>query len=241
MVLWQRLLVGSGIALSLLMGLVGFAHTQPGRPLRPMLVALQQVTGGKSRGACPLGYDRSHSPAEVEAARRRLVAELKGTAPSPQRPALVFSLGQTIRSEVEAWARDHGVPCHGRQGPQRLVCAAVPGEALPVAIRALGVEEVYFQFDPAQRLVSVGTIRASEEASAAVEAQEAIVAELRRQLGDPSSHQGEASATYLQGGLLRQARTEFRFSDYYATSSVTTMGTGRYVVSERYELLADGS
>ena len=144
------------------------------------------------------------------------------------------------RPEVESWARRHGVACHGRQGPQRLVCAAVPGEALTPAPGALGVQEVYFQFDPAQRLVSVGTVRSSDDAGAAAGVQGAIVEDLSRRLGAPSSSRGEASASYLQGGLLRQARTEFRFSDYYATSSVTTMGSGRYVVSERYELLSDG-
>jgi hypothetical protein len=239
-VLWKRLLVGSVVASGLFVGLVGFAHTKPGRPLKPMLVAIQKATGGKGGGACPLGYDQGGSPAEAEAARQRSVAEFRGIAPSPARPALAFLLGQTGRSEVESWAQRHGVACHGRQGPQRLVCAAVPGEALTPAPGALGLQEVYFQFDPAQRLVSVGTVRSSNDAGAAAGVQGAIVEELSRQLGTPSSSRGEASASYLQGGLLRQARTEFRFLDYYATSSVTTVGSGRYVVSERYELLSDG-
>lgn len=242
--LWKRLLAGSVIASGLFVGLVGFAHTKPGRPLRPMLVVLNKAMGAQPQakgGACPLGYDQGGTPADMEAARQRSVAQFKGATPSPTRPALAFTLKKTSRQEIEGWAKEHGVSCNAKQGPLRLTCAAVPASALPATLGALGADEIYFQFDPSGLLVSVGTVRSSQDPQLAADAQDAIVRELTRQLGAPSSSRGEPGVAYLQGGLLRQARAEFRFSDYYATSSATSVGRGRFVISERYELLADGS
>jgi hypothetical protein len=242
-VLWKRLLAGTVIASGLFVGLIGFAHTKPGRPLRPMLVVLNKVMGATPEakgGACPLGYDQGGSPAEVEAARKRSVAQFKGAAPSSVRPAFGFSLGVTPRKDVESWAAEHRVSCT-KQGPMRLVCAQVPSTALPAGFQGVDIDEVYLQFDPQEHLVSVGTVRSSHDAEVVLRTHMGLTAELQKKLGEPSTTSGKPDLEYLRGGLLRQVRSEFRFSDYYATSSVTAMGQGRFVISERYELLADGS
>jgi len=240
MVNWKRLLAGTAFATVLFVGLVGFAHTKPGRPLRPLLVAMNKVTTrgeAKTGGACPLGYDKNASPAEAEAARKRSVAQFKGTSAAPAHPALAFSLGATTRAEVESWAATNGVSCATNQGPTRIVCSKVPARALPAAFAGLDLDEVYLQFDPDKRLVSVGTVRSTHDADAAVRADGSIAAELTRQVGAPTATSGERTLPYLTAGPLRQARTEFKFSDYYATTSVTSMGQGRLVISERYELM----
>lgn len=242
--LWKRLLAGSVIASGLFVGLIGFAHTKPGRPLRPMLVALNKLSGASPQtkgGACPLGYDQGGSLADIEAARQRSVAQFRGTSPSQARPAFAFSLGTTTRKEVETWASEHGVSCSSKQGPVRLTCASVPGAALPPAFSGMALDEMYLQFNPEDRLVSVGTVRSSHDAEGIVKTDDAILQELTKQLGAPSSTSGKHEASYLAGAPLRQARSEYRFSDYYATSSVTSVGQGRFVLSERYELLTSGS
>lgn len=243
MVPWKRMIVGALVGSGLLVGLIGFAHTKPGRPLRPLLVALQGVTSGPSRqgSACPLGYDKGASPSDAEAARQRSVAQFKGASAAPARPALAFSLGVTTRGQVEAWAKGQGVDCQARQGPSRVTCVRVPAGATTGAPGGLDADEIFLQFDPSDRLVSVGTVRSTHDAERAVEADAAIAGELTRQVGAPTSMTGERSASFLRAGLLRQVRTEFRFSNYYATTSVTHMGQDRLVLSERYELLADGS
>lgn len=241
---WKRLLAGTIAATGLFVGLIGFAHTEPGRPLRPALVVLNKAMGAKPQakgGACPLGYDQNGSPADVEAARQRSVAQFKGAAPSQRRPALGFSLGETTRQQVDAWITEHHLTCGARQGPTRVTCTGVPDSALPEGYRGLAIDELYLQYNPQDRLVSVGTVRSAQTPEPVSRAHGAVVAELTRQLGGPSSTAGQPETTYLAGGALRQARAEFRFSDYYATSSATNVGRGRFVVSERYEQLTDGS
>jgi hypothetical protein len=52
-----------------------------------------------------------------------------------------------------------------------------------------------------------------------------------------TSRAGETTPEYLASGALRQARAEFRFSDYHASVSATNMGQDRYVISEVRELI----
>jgi hypothetical protein len=242
MVTWKRVLVGLAAGSGLLVGLIGFAHTAPGRPLKPLLFAANKAMGAqpdkKAGGACPLGYSKDTPPQEIETRRQQSVAEYKGASPAQARPALAFSLGKTTRTEVESWASSGKITCTSSQGPLRLTCAHVPGSALTAGFGGLDADEIYLQFNPSQQLVSVGTVRSTHDAEAAIRADSTIADELSRQLGAPTIVRGERSQAYLTGGLLRQVRTEFRFSDYFATTSLTSVGQGRLVISERYELLA---
>ena len=243
MVTWKRVLVGLAVGSGLLVGLIGFAHTAPGRPLKPLLFAANKAVGGgpdgKTGGACPLGYTKGSSPAEIEAHRQQRVAEFKGAAPAQARPAFAFSLGATTRGEVEQWVTAQKLSCAATHGSTaQLTCSHVPGAALAAGFGGLDADEIYLQFNPNNQLVSVGTVRSTHDAEAAIRADSSIAGELSRQLGAPTIVRGERSQTYLTGGLLRQVRTEFRFSDYFATTSLTSMGQGRLVISERYELIA---
>jgi hypothetical protein len=241
MVTWKRVLVGLMAGSGLIVGLIGFAHTAPGRPLKPLLFAANKAVGakgdGKTGGACPLGYTKDSSPQEIEARRQKMVAEYKGAAPAQARPALGFSLGTSTRAEVDQWAATQKVTCTAPHGSAQLTCSHVPASAM-AGFGGLDADEIYLQFNPDNHLVSVGTVRSTRDPEAAIRSDSAIADELSRQLGAPTIVRGERSQAFLTGGLLRQVRTEFRFSDYFATTSLTSVGQGRLVISERYELLA---
>ncbi len=258
-VTWKHLLGGTAVTLVALTGLIGFAHTPRGRALRPLLFAVNRVAPGANRaavaavaavapatpgatdGSCPLGYDKGMSLADVEAQRMRQVASNRGSAPAPAKPALGFSLGTSVRADVQRWASDHHVTCTTPRGPVQIVCTKVAPEALPASFAGLPIAEVFFQFDPADRLVAVGTARSTMDAALAVRISEAVDRELAGQLGTTGKVLGERDAAFLQGATLRHIRTEYRFVDYYASTSVMNMGGGRLSLSERFELLTTGS
>lgn len=228
---------GIGIAAALagtFIAVVGLAHTPQGRPLLRALG--RSAPAAASAAGCPLGYDGKGSVEQQEAQRQRTVAQFRGETAAPSRPALGFTLGATTRDEVSAWVTARGVRCR-EQGPARLTCEDVGAAQLPGPSGQLALREMYLSFDPAGRLVSLGTVRSAPDAAAAAHDQVSLVADLRQRLGDAGHESGEATGAFLQQGLLRQARAEFRFRDYYATSSATTMASDRFVVSERYELL----
>ena len=250
-VTWKHLLGGSAATLLSLTALVGFAHTKPGQSLRPLLFAINQVAPGADRkmaaavgsseGACPLGYDQSLSRSDLELQRQQQVAGFRGATPASSRPALGFTLGQSQRADVQAWAAQGGVSCSSPRGPAQIVCVNIASERLPEPFRGVAIAEAFFQFDQADRLVAVGTMRSTQDAELAVRVETAIDQDLARQLGSAGSTRGERQADKLLGGLLNQLRTEYRFSDYFAATSVTHMGQGRMFLSDRFELLSSGS
>ena len=65
--------------------------------------------------------------------------------------------------------------------------------------------------------------------------------DMARQLGSAGQTRGERQGEYLRAGVLRQLRTEYRFSDYFAATSATSMGSGQFALTDRFELVASGS
>src|SRR5262245_24286239 len=88
-----------------ILGLLGFAHTSPGRPL---LGLLGRLTG--SGGGCPAGLARA-TPAQLEQGRGEAMKPLRGSDKAPSRAALSFTLTETTKAAVKVWASGANVQC----------------------------------------------------------------------------------------------------------------------------------
>lgn len=224
--------------------LMGVAHTKPGRPLLTLMFGSHGATpAGAAAGGCPLGFDQAaRDPAAKEAGRRRQVEALRGEGKAAARPALGFELDRATRADVEAWAAREGVTCVKPKAPMfgaDLDCSNVAAERLPAASNGLGASSVWFQFDQADRLVMVRATHRAPDAQSAAKAIGDDVERLGREAGAPARRRGETSAEYLEAGLLRQARVEFAFHDYFAAATATKLRADEYVLTEEYRSLAD--
>lgn len=222
--------VGLGLPLAFV-GVVGFAHTKHGRFLLPYLPGM---------GACPLGYDQALSGEKLDAARATALRPLKGEEKAHARPALGFSLDETSRADVAAWAAEHGVTCAPDEGSalpteHSTRCRDVPQGALPGATGDVG--ELFLQFDSHDRLVALRASRVGVTAEDAVSGYSSRAAELTRAVGAPSAQVGEREASYL-GQPLRQLSATYAFSNYLATVRATNVGA-RINYDESYQSIAD--
>jgi hypothetical protein len=225
-VLVRALATGAGVA-GLLVGVVGFAHTTSGRPLLRAFTNL-------AHGGCPFGYDKPASPAERERARLNFAVTHHGIERAASRPALGFQLDQTTRGDVLAAMAKHGVACTAAKGLSDMTCDGVPSDALgsaPGSKRTL-----WLTFGERSQLLSVIAISRDSAADAISSAYEATARELDQQAGPATTTHGDASPAVLSSGALRQASAEFRFSNYYALTRVTNLGTG-FVLTEEYRSL----
>ena len=202
---------------------IGFAHTERGRPL------LRYIPG---MGACPLdastltAQDRSRVRGEV------LAPYAEGHAASSRR-ALAFELGRTTADDVSAWATSHGITC----GPARklgLRCTAVPARSLD---EVAAFDEVAFEFDADGRLVTVTGSASLADATLAADYVAARDLALRDHLGAPATSHGDARAEAVRGALSQISR-EFRRSDVRAQVIATNSGRGRFTIREFHQLIA---
>lgn len=215
-------------------GVMGFAHTKPGRPL----LAWMGVHGAKKVASCPLGFDVAQTPEQKEGARRSFASTHHGAERASERPALGFLLDKTTKGDVSAWAIANGVRCvRPKSGPD-LDCADVPSAVLPEAFRGAEVRSVWLNFGAEDRLISIIAVRRTREAGVLSATFSTVTAEIAREAGPASSTQGDASAEVLASGALRQASAEYRFRNYYALARATNMGDG-FVLTEEYRSLPD--
>ena len=221
-------LAGGGV---LFVALMGFAHTRAGRPL---LAAMGRVMHG---GACPLGYDRAASPAQREAARTRFAATHRGEAPAASRPALGFALDETLRADVAAFMAARGITCRASTGLADLVCNEVPAEALPAQQERAVPRNLWFTFGQQQRLLSVVALSRAASAEPISAGFERVARGVAHDAGQLAAITGDATASALSSGVLRQATAELRFSDYYASARATNMGDG-FLLTEEYRSLS---
>jgi hypothetical protein len=234
--------MGLGLTVALI-GLMGFAHTKPGRPLLALMFG---PPGGKQagQGACPLGFDKAAKadPAQREEARQHRAVARRGQGKAAARPALGFELDKTTRADIEAWASSRGITCAKPAAPifdSDLDCSKIKPGSLPRDASALGAESVWFQFDQAGRLMSLRAVRYGADAPAAATSLASSIETLSREAGAATKRTGEPSAEFLSAGLLRQTRTEFAFEDYFASATATTMRADKYMVVEEYRSLLD--
>lgn len=202
----------------------GIAHTPIGRPLLGLLARA---------GGCPvpMGDLVKATPEERDAHREKQLAAVRGESPARARFAEGFVLDETTRGEARAKLEASGATCQpGLSGS--LTCVAVPGAAL-LANGDTSADDVTFAFNAADKLVGVDVTRFTQDADEAAKAYESLTRRLTESAGPSATTTGQGTAAYLAGGALRQARTDFRFSDYVAHVSATNMGP-RFALRESY-------
>jgi len=187
-------------------------------------MAMRLLRGGG--GGCPFGADRATStPAQREAHRRAAVARLRGDVAVTVRPAGDFALGSTTRREVLSWAGQHGNKCQPGRDKLGLQCEIGGG----------GRGSLYLDFDAGDVLVGAMWMTYSREAEEASQRLAAARAALQGPIGAPTRDSGDPTAAYLSAGPLRQARSEYRRSNYFAALSATNLGPSGYLVSQVYQ------
>ncbi len=212
---------------------VGFAHTRAGRPL---LVAMGRAFRGGG-AACPLGYDKTATPAEHEQANARFATLHRGAATASARPALGFVLGETSRGEIVSRMAARGIACE-RSRAADLVCKEVPSAALGGVSGGGPSRELWFTFGTRDELLWLVALARAPNAgviSAAFNEATQVVAD---RAGPATRTSGAADAATLASGVLRQASAEFRFTNYYAEARATNIGSG-YLLTEEYRSLVD--
>jgi len=215
--------IGSGAALVLATGLIGFAHTKAGRPLLALL------------GGCPVSLDNA-DPAAVERYRIEQLRTHAGTQPATAHPALGFELGRTTRTDVERWAADRGAECEDKRNGSVLSCRSVIGERTASGC-APHVSDLHLQFDAEGRLVAVDLFRSTPDAETAIAHLEHQSRDLDGRVGPASQKSGELDADYLSAAPFRRAAREYRYSDYLAKLSVMHYPGGGMRVREQYQWL----
>ncbi len=173
---------------------------------------------------CPWG-GRTASAAELQAQRVTAAARLRGSTPARARPAHGFSLDETGKADVTAWAARTGARCSE--------------ELSGVALRCLETgQDTFFRFDPAGTLVGVDIMHDGTSAAAAAAVLVSVKATITAAVGeDPHQTRGESTASWLEGGYLAQTAAEFRFADYAADVSATNFGERGVIVREQYRSL----
>lgn len=208
----RRLLIWAGSSTVAFVGFVGFAHTDSGRSLLSVLPGM----------GCPL--DRGPLSAEqLDHSRHKSLAAYRGEESASQRTVLVFELGRSTRTEVQAWATDTSAQCEARSD-SRLRCES--GDA----VRS-------FTFDRHDHVVALDVSRELHELSEAVEYGRQRQAEIAEVHGRPTTSSGELSTAMLSSGPLAHAKSEYRYSDLRGTLTATNMGHGRFVVRETWQAI----
>lgn len=227
-VVGSRWLHGSLAAAAIFTGLVGFAHTEAGRPLLNVL-----------RGApgCPVDF-AALTPERVEDQRVEAVRERAGQNAAASRRVFGFELGRTTRAEVQSVLESHGVSCTASRENSLLRCTeAVQALSLSDAPK---IDDLHLQFDENARLVAVDLFREGTSSCAAVAFVRAKRNELEGSLGPVTHSHGELSEDFLDGASLRRAADEYRYLDVVAQVSAMRFGKRGVRVREQYQWVPSG-
>ncbi len=218
----QRVAIGAGAALTLLTGLIGFAHTPAGRP---MLQWLAGETG------CPVGGHLE--PAERDAAILSARQVFKGATPASSLDAMRFTLGATTKADALEWAAREGIACVD-EPPTNLRCKDVPATSLGLEMPAA---DLLIAFDAKDRLHAVDLHTGSLVADEAARLVEARTEAISRQAGPATATAGVATGEWLASGPLQQVSASFHYSDRRAELTATNFGGGRVVLREIHQIL----
>jgi hypothetical protein len=198
---------------------IGLLHAKAAQPLLAKL------------GGCPVQHANRDN---MDAIRKYAIAQsppADGTAPA--RPALGFKLDQTTEDEVRTWAKANKVACEENSTRGSFVCKNVPGSALGDP-DVLPVEELTMAFSPAGKLVNLLAMR---EALTSTKASQVFVertGRLAKEIGAPSHAGGKSDPAFFDEDILRTAIVDYKYRDYEATVSATTMLDRTVAVREHY-------
>jgi hypothetical protein len=204
-------------------GLIGFAHTEAGRPL------LQFIA---SSAGCPVDLEGG-DPARVEAFRAEQMRELQGALAPKSRPALGFELGAARRADVEAWAKTVGADCSLQRKGSVMSCRGVTASNAPA------INDLHLQFDEHDRLVAVDAFRAESCENDAVLHLQRTSADLEQRVGAATRVDGKLTSAYLAKDYRRSAFS-YHYEGYVARISATNLGARGVRVREQYQWLPEG-
>jgi hypothetical protein len=216
---WKKALIGVAGAGALVFGIIGFAHTEPGRPL---LAYMPWAPPG-----CPMGFDKV-DPVWVEGFRKKTLDEHDGQAQSKGRPALSFELGKTSEDDVKAFIATQGDRCELTRQGSVYRCKNVHLDEGP------SIDDLHLQVDQEGRLVAVDAFRSGADADATLAHYERLGKDLAVKVG-PVTKEFAMSPEELKAQRLRRAAREFRYSGYVATVSVMNYGKRGIRVREQYQ------
>jgi hypothetical protein len=207
---------------------IGVAHTPWGRPLLklPLLSALASHAG------CPVG---SIAPADFERVRRTKLRGDVGEAPAKAHPALVFSLGETRRHDVERWTAAQHADCKAGAVESVLECSDVRMGDAPL------ISKLRLQFDQQERLVSVDLFRVASSDEALVQRFIALGEELERQVGPATSEPPLATVQLMRKSPLQTVVRQHRYRDYVAQAMLLNFGKRGLKLREQYQWLPPGA
>jgi hypothetical protein len=216
--------LGAGALLVAVTGLIGFAHTETGRPLLGWMVGMP---------GCPVL--EGMEPERVEALRQSGIRPRAGSELANSRPAAGFELGRDTRTSVKEKLGPTHSKCRPATVGTGLVC---PGDGLASpSYSELTPIEIYLQFNPEAVLVAVDASYETRSGKAALRHLEHAEAELTTTVGPGTTARLGISATSLEQTKFEREGSEFRYADYVARLSATNLGNGRLKVREQYQWL----
>lgn len=177
------------------------------------------------------------SPEQIDRGREIAAASIRSStsAVAPARPALVFTLDQSRRQDIDAWAARSNVRCSNISGNENLRrCVQVPAAALGQDPTLPALEEITFELRASGELVNVQTMRRGLTADEAVRTAQTLEQSLATTVGAPSTTGGEPTARHLGHGFMMTYVAEHTFVDYRATVTATNMAHTGMMVREEY-------
>lgn len=177
------------------------------------------------------------SPEQIDRGRELAAASIRSStsAVAPARPALVFTLDQSRRSDIDTWATRSNVTCASIAGNENLRrCKQVPAAALGQDPSLPPLEEITFELRASGELVNVQTMRRGLTADEAARTARTLEQSLATSVGAPSTTGGEPTASHLGHGFMTTYVAEHKFADYRATVTATNMAHTGMMVREEY-------
>jgi hypothetical protein len=220
---WKKVLLGVGAVLVLAFGLIGFAHTKPGRPL---LAYMPWAPPG-----CPVDM-KNVDPIAVEKFRREQLEKNQGTEAAKSHPALGFVLGQTTTADIDAFVAAHADRCEQKRKGTVYECKGVSLDDGPV------IDDLHLQLDDQGRLVAVNAFRNGADPAASFAHYLGQTDKLTKDVGPVTKEHAKTEAELMARGLQRASR-EFSYDGYVATVSVMNYGKRGLRVREQYQWLPE--
>ncbi|AZZ37846.1 hypothetical protein CIK05_13895 [Bdellovibrio sp. qaytius] len=211
-------------ALVLLTGLIGFSHTPLGKPyLASSVQKLYRILGSAGQ-SCPLGYD------QVLTIEQRELNRLHMAASAAQRPAAKsaslfdMQMGQSTRTEIEAWAKTHGGECKKLTSSYEIECVG--------PFMGSQTSTLWLEFDRENHVVTSRGVTKYNEVFLASKFFEMLQQDLKSQAKNNIKVTGESSPQKIEAGLLNQASVVADFKNLHATLRITNMGKDFAVTHE---------
>ncbi|MCA9627720.1 MAG: hypothetical protein KC766_08645 [Myxococcales bacterium] len=217
----KRALVTVSLGSALSVGLIGFAHTEAGRPLLGWM---------KGAPGCPM-IEGDASPESIEAYRTRTLQKqlVHASEEAHLTPALDLSLGKSTRVDVKRFATRQGGRCEDTAKQAALRCVGFAASSR--------LSDVYAQFDPEGRLVALDSF-SDLTAEAAIAYFAARRSELERKVGPVTKISGVSPSTAQLATPYARSAVEFEYKRYSAKLSVMNFGKRGTRVRQQYQWLA---